>query len=903
MLRLVGLSFGQSHFAQHDKLKENSKKFPGRTIMKRMLAVLTVVLAALSWANAQRLPEVAVPENYKLTFTPDLEKATFAGDETIAIRVLKPTSEITLNAVDIDFHDVAITSSGKTQTAKVTPEKDKEMAVLAVEKPLAAGPATIHITYSGILNNEMRGLYIGKDDQGRKYAATQFESTDARRAYPSFDEPAYKATFDITAVADKGLVAISNTTVASDMPGPGDKHTVRFATSPKMSSYLAALVIGNFSYIEGSADGIPIRVYNVTGKEQTGRFALEVAEHVLSYYDKYFNIEYPYGKLDLVGIPDFSAGAMENTGCITFREVLLQFDEEHGSVGLKKVIASVIAHEMAHQWFGDLVTAKWWDDIWLNEGFATWMSSKPIEAWRPEWNFDLDDVSNTEGTLNTDSLANTRPIHQAADTPAQIQELFDGIAYGKAAAVLRMLESYLGEKTFEAGVNAYLQEHQYANATAADFWEAQAKTSKKPVDRIMPTFVTQAGAPIINVKSQCSGNATTVTLEQRRYYFDRAKFEAPNDQLWEIPLCMKSSTGAQKCELLTKREQTLSLPGCSTWVMADAGATGYYRSGYRPETVRALASDAESKLSPAERIALQADIWASVRVGREPVGDYLAFTQGLASDRNRAVLGDVFGRLNFIGQYLVTDADRESYRAWMRQYLTPILNDVGWQPKPGESDEQRTLRASLFNSLGYDARDPQVLAEARKIADQTLDNPASVDRELAGGALGVAAINGDEAFYDRLMTAVKNAKSQEEYYMYLFTLGQFDNPKLLERTLDYAISPDVRSQDTLQLIGAVFGNPAGQKQAWDFVLAHWDAVQKSGGPFASAAVVQASSAFCDANMRDQVQSFYAAHKIPAAERAYRQSIERINNCVDLKSQQEPQLASWLGQHGSAAGGQ
>jgi aminopeptidase N/puromycin-sensitive aminopeptidase len=871
--------------------------------MKRILAVLIFALATFSLAGAQRLPEVARPENYKLTFSPDLEKATFEGEETISIRVLKPTSEITLNAADIDFHEVTIASGGSTQKAKVTPEKDKEMVVLAVEKPLAPGAATIHITYAGILNSEMRGLYLGKDDQGRKYAASQFEATDARRAFPSFDEPDYKATFDITAVADKGMVAISNQKIVSDTPGPGDKHTVRFATTARMSSYLAALVVGNFEYIEGEADGIPIRVYSTPGKKEMGRFALESAEHVLSYYDKYFNIKYPYGKLDLVGLPDFSAGAMENTGCITFREILLQIDDKNGSVDLKKTIASVIAHEMAHQWFGDLVTMKWWDDIWLNEGFATWMSSKPIEAWKPEWNFNLDDVSQTGGTMNTDSLANTRPIHQAAETPAQIQELFDGIAYGKAAAVLRMLESYLGEQTFRAGVNAYIQQHQYANATADDFWEAQAKTSKKPVDQIMPTFVKQAGVPIINVKSQCSAGSTAVTLDQRRYYYDREKFQAPNDELWQVPMCLKSSAGAQKCELLTKRQETFTLPGCSTWVLANAGATGYYRVGYQPDAVRALASDTESKLSPAERIALQTDIWASVRVGREPVGDYLAFAQGLGSDRNRAVLDDVLGRLHFIDQYLVTDNDRDSYRVWLRQYLTPILKDVGWEPRPGDSDEQRTLRARVFNALGYDARDPEVLAQARKIADKALDNPASVDEELAGSAFGLVALTGDQAFYDRLMAGLKNPKSPEEYYLYFVTLTQFGDSNLLQRTLDYAISPDVRSQDALRLISDVMRNPDGEKLAWDFIRQHWANVEKAGGPFASAEVVGATSSFCDAHMRDQVVDFYAAHKIEAAERTYRQSIERINNCIDLRSQQEPQLASWLGQHGTSAGGQ
>jgi aminopeptidase N/puromycin-sensitive aminopeptidase len=690
--------------------------------------------------------------------------------------------------------------------------------------------------------------------------------------------------------------------VVSDTPGPGDKHTVKFATTAKMSSYLAALVVGNFEYVEGSVDGIPIRVYSTPGKKEMGRFALDAAEHIVGYYDKYFGMKYPYGKLDLIGLPDFSAGAMENVGCITFREVILLIDEKEGSVDLKKTIASVTSHEIAHMWFGDLVTMKWWDDVWLNEGFATWMSSKPVAKWKPEWNFDLDDVSGTGGTLNVDALDSTRPIHQAAETPAQIQELFDGIAYGKAASVLRMLESYLGEETFRAGVNSYLKQHQYANATAEDFWDAQAKTSKKPVDRIMPTWVKQAGEPIVNVKAQCSGSSTSVTLTQQRYYFDRAKFEATNNQLWQIPICMKgSATTASKCELLTTKEETFTLPGCSNWVLANAGATGYYRSGYQQDAVRALANDAETKLSPAERISLQNDIWASVRVGREPVGDYLAYAQGLQSDRNRAVLEDVLSRLNYIGQYVVNDSDRDSFRAWMRQFLAPIMKEVGWEPKPGETDEQRTLRSRVVNSLGADGRDPEALAQARKIADKVLADPSSVDYQLAGSAFPLAAINGDSEFYDKVMAGLKSPKSPEEYYLYFFTLPQFTDQKLLQRTLDYSISPDVRSQDALQLVTGVLGNPDGEQLAWDFIRQHWAEIEKAGGPFASAQVVGATSTFCDAAKRDQVTEFFAAHRIAAAERTYKQSIERINNCADLRKQQQPQLASWLGQHGNAGG--
>ena len=869
--------------------------------MKRMFAVLSFLALTISIATAQRLPEIARPDNYKLTFTPDLDNAKFAGDETISVRVLKPTSKIVLNAVDIDFQEVTILSGGAQQKATVTPEKEQEMVVLSVEKPLSDGPATIHIKYSGILNDEMRGLYLGKDDQGRKYASTQFESTDARRAFPSFDEPDYKATFDITAIADKDLTAISNQKVISDEPGPGNKHTVHFATTAKMSSYLAALVIGHFEYIEGAADGIPIRVYTTPGKKETGKFALESAEYILGYYDKYFGIKYPYGKLDLVGIPDFSAGAMENTGCITFREILLLIDEKQGSIDLKKTIASVIAHEMAHQWFGDLVTMKWWDDIWLNEGFATWMENKPVEAWKPEWNLNLDDVAGTAGTLNVDALANTRPIHQAAETPAQIQELFDGIAYGKAAAVLRMLESYLGEETFRAGVNAYLKKHQYANATASDFWDAQAKTSRKPVDQIMPTWVKQPGEPIVELTAECSGNSTNVTQTQKRYYFDRTKFEAANDQLWQIPLCLKGSDGSTKCEVLTKKEETFTLPGCSAWVLGNAGATGYYRFGYQGAAVRALSADAETKLTPAERIVLENDIWASVRVGNEPVGDYLAFAQGLQSDRSRAVLQDLFGGLDYIDKHLVSDGDQEQYQAWLRQFLAPMMKDVGWEPKPGESDEQKTLRARVVEIMGYDARDPEVLAQARKMADQALANSSSVEHDMLPAVLADAAVNGGSDFYDAVVSALKQAKAPEEYYNYFFALAQFSDPKLLQRTLDFAISSDVRSQDALQLVTDVLANPDGQTLAWGFIRQHWPELEKVGGPFASNEVIGATRRFCDAGLRDQVTDFFNAHKVAAAERTYKQSIEQINNCVQLKSRQEPQLASWLGQHGNAGG--
>ena len=411
--------------------------------MKHIAWVLVFAGILTTCAVAQRLPQVAAPENYKLSFTPDFAKDNFTGAEKIQVTVLKSSTEVVLNAAEITFQDASISSGGKTQIAKVSLDASREMATLTVEQPLQPGPASIEIHFTGILNNELHGFYLGKDDHGRKYAGTQFESTDARRAFPSFDEPAYKATFDVSVTAPKEMTVISNTKALSDT-ADGDKHTVNFATTPKMSSYLVAMIVGQFDFVEGSAEGIPIRVFSTAGKKELGAYALKAAEDILRYYNQYFTIKYPYGKLDLIALPDFSAGAMENTACITFRENALLLDDQRASVNQHRGVASVIAHEMAHQWFGDLVTMQWWDDIWLNEGFATWMSDKPLEAMKPDWNVRMDETQGTVEALNVIRCRTRGPFIRQRRLRWKFEGLFDGIAYGKAAAVLHMVEAFLG---------------------------------------------------------------------------------------------------------------------------------------------------------------------------------------------------------------------------------------------------------------------------------------------------------------------------------------------------------------------------------------------------------------------------------------------------------------------------
>ncbi len=866
--------------------------------MKRLLILSAVLLSAAAVA-AQRLPGNVIPSHYTLKLTPDLANATFAGDETIDVSLSAPTAAITLNALELTFDTASISAAGASQPAKVTLDAQQQTATLTLPKPLPKGPAQIRIRYRGVLNDKMRGFYLSRAE-GHRYAVTQFESTDARRAFPSFDEPAYKATFDITVVAPSQDMVISNGHIVSDQPGPApQEHTVRFSTTPKMSTYLVAVLVGEFECIHGAADGIPVRVCAVPGKQQLGRFALGAAEHFLTYYDHYFSTKYPYGKLDLIGVPDFSAGAMENTATITFRDVLLLTDEKQASVRQLKEISLVIAHEMSHQWFGDLVTMRWWNDIWLNEGFATWMESKAVAAWKPAWHLDLDEQVSADQAMTADSLHNTRPIRQQAETPAQIEELFDLIAYNKTAAVLRMVEAYLTPPVFEQGINRYLQAHEYANATAQDFWNALAATSSKPVDRIMMSFVDNAGVPLVTPR--CAGN-DQMQLTQSRFSYE--PLAAATNEIWTIPVCLTSGAGSPECELLQKNQQPFKVAACASFADVNAGALGYYRSGYSRQAMIALAPHIESELSPVERLAMVDNEWALVRAGSHGIDTFMDLAGNMGGERTAETMNQLGTHLRYISDYLLSDADRQPYEAWVRNLLEPAIRDLGWTAAPNDSDERRALRAAVFFTLGYSGNDPQAFAEADKLLHDYTQNPASVDPTELDAVFALAAIHGTPALYDQLLARAQTASTPDVYYRYLLALSYFRQPQLVERTLDYALSPKVRSQDAPLLVAAVLHNPApAQQVAWNFVRSHWPQLQAKSGMWGAAIVVHATGRMCSATDQTQVNQFFTAHPVPMAQRGLKQSLEEINDCVSLRSAQQPKLASFLQQKHAAAVGQ
>lgn len=868
--------------------------------MKRIRFVLVLMLLASCVAAAQRLPETAIPSHYQITFTPNFNNNTFLGEEKIDVRVLKPTNSIMLNASEIEFKDVTIMAGKQSHKAKVTLNEETEMATLTVPQAIPAGPAQIKISYVGQLNSHLAGLYLSQTKQ-RKYAVTQMEATDARRAFPSFDEPAYKATFDITAVVDKGDTAISNGRIVKDTPGPGpNKHTLQFARTAKMSTYLVALTVGDWKCIEDEEQGIPLRVCAVPGKEQMGKWALESTKAVLRYMNDYYGIKYPYGKLDQIAAPDFQAGAMENTGAIIYRETLLLADEKTASDETKRAIASVVSHEIAHQWFGNLVTMEWWNDIWLNEGFATWMASKPLNEWRPEWNIDIEEVAESNDSMNVDSVKATRPIRQKAETKGEINSLFDGIAYGKTAAVLRMLESYLGKEVFRAGVNNYLKAHANGNASAEDFWQAMAAASKKPVDEIMPTFVTQAGVPFVDVAAKCEGERTNVTLSQKRYFYDPALFQQGSTEVWQIPVCMKGisadgKSGEQSCRLMTQKQQTFTLNGCSEMVFANADGDGYYRYSYNPEMLKALGTKLDDALTAGERTSLVGNEWALVRAGVHDVSNYLALAEALKNDRTRQVVSELMNRFEFIHENLVDERSRPAFEAWLRAYLNPTMRDLGFEARKDESPEQALLRARVFRSLGNTAEDPEVIAKARELVQGYMKDPASVEPTLADSVITVAAAHGDKALYEQFRAQLKSANDPEQYYRYFYGLARFRQPELIRQTLEFALTPEVRNQD-IGIVSTVVENPYGQKIGWEFVKSHYDQLYaKTGGSIGGGVpFIGATARFCDPAMREQAKQYFEQHKGSSTpERVFRMSLESINYCIDMKQRAGAKLAQWL----------
>jgi aminopeptidase N len=659
-----------------------------------------------------------------------------------------------------------------------------------------------------------------------------------------------------------------------------------------MSTYLVAMLVGDFVCREGASDGTPIRVCSTPDKRNLTAFALEAAEQQLRFFNDYFGIPYPFGKMDIIAVPDFAAGAMENAGAITFRERLVLVDPDRSSVDVRKNVASIISHEIAHQWFGNLVTMKWWDDIWLNEGFATWMASKPIIAWRPGWRMQLGDAEDTQAALGIDALQSTRPIRTRVETPDEINEVFDAIAYQKTAAVLRMIEAFVGADLFQKAIASYLTKFSYGNATGEDFWTEVTRVTGRPVDRIMRSYVDQAGAPVLSVRTACAAGSTEITVTQRRFSTS-AEARAGTPQLWTLPVCFKTADGQARCEVVERPEHTFAAAGCGR-VFANASARGYYFTEYAPEAVRTLGTRAAS-LDPVERLSLLGDEWWMVRSATHDIGAFMDLAAAMAGDETPAVTDVLADRLAYARANIADATALERLQAWVRDRFAPPLNALGLPGAADDPDERHSRRATLLMLVGVTGNDQGLQRRARELATQYIEDPATLPPTLAPTVVRVAAVSADRALYDRYVAQLeKTANQPEEYYRFFSALSWFSDPALVKRTLEFAVSPAVRTQDTGSLLGGLLARPSSRDAAWAFTKAQWRTLTQKLGTFQGIPeIVRAVGNFCSAEAAADVRAFFAANPVPASERTLQQSIERIENCAAVDARQSQPLAAWL----------
>jgi aminopeptidase N len=857
-----------------------------------------ILVGVPAGAHADRLPRIAEPLHYDLQFTPDLPREQFTGEARIRVRVLAPTARFVVHAAELRIVAASVRTAGNAQVARAVVDSAAQTVTLHVPTRVAVGEAELRLAYTGTLNRELRGFYISEAN-GRKYAVTQLEATDARRMFPAFDEPRYKATFAISAVIDERDTAISNGPVTATTGPSAGKKTVRFATTARMSSYLVALAVGDFACTGRVVGDTPLRVCSTPAMQPLSAFALDAAAAMLTWFNDYFVIDYPFQKLDLVAIPDFAAGAMENTGAIFFREALLLVAAD-AALTTQKRAAMVIAHELAHQWFGNLVTMTWWDDLWLNEGFATWMETKAVAAWKPEWNVEVDELQATQRAMAIDALASTRSVRTAAETPEQIGELFDPIAYEKGAAVLRMVESYVGDQSFRAAVNAYVHEYQYDNATAADFWQLTTRVTDRPVDRIMRSFVEQPGVPLITVETACRQGDTRVSLTQERFV---ASGEAVEPLLWTVPICLQTRGDgpADRCELLTGQMAELTLPGCARAVMGNKSADGYYRTRHSSDALERLAI-ANAELAPAERLMLIADQWALLRAHRADVSMFLDLASSLALDVHAPqVVETLASRLQFVHEYVTTSNSRAGFEAWIRQQFGPALA-ASSRVDPLDTLGQRQL-AVLMLLVGGAGADDDVREDARHRIQQylggTASPPQATSTEVLDALVRLAALTGDAALYDAYRQRAERAPAPEERYRFLYALAAFPDPALLRRTIDYALSDAVRTQDRAALLAAVLDNPEGRAVAWPVLQQRWEQVQDMGGFGGVVRIIDALGAFCDADAAEQIERFFVERPLPSAKRTLEQTLEDIHRCTRLRTEEAGALAAWVDRHAAA----
>jgi len=817
-----------------------------------------------STVDKYRLPTHVVPSAYRLRLDPDLAAATFSGTVEIDVELSEPTSTIVLNAIDLDLDSAEVRGAhGTLVSGLVDLDAELERATIQLESELDAGAYVVAIAFRGILNDQLRGFYRSTftDEHGASHtiATTQFESTDARRAFPCFDEPAFKATYAITLVVPAGLSAYSNSSIDFETPLNDGRREVRFAPTMKMSTYLVAFIVGPFENTRTvDVDGVPLAVVYPPGKGHLTDFALEIGAFSLRFFSEYFDIPYPGDKVDLVAVPDFAAGAMENLGCITFRETALLVDPETASQLEIQRVAQVVAHELAHMWFGDLVTMQWWEGIWLNEAFATFMEELCCDAFRPAWKRWVQFGIARDMAMGIDALHSTRPIEYEVVSPDDAEGMFDLLTYEKGCAVLRMLELYLGSAVFRDGIRHYLKDHAYANTVTSDLWNALEAVSGEPVAQTMDTWILQGGHPVVTVEDGM--------ISQAPFSFTPKPAASAIGTSWLVPVRSRPlASGEIAHQLLGTEPQALR---AAAPAVANAGGSGVYRTSYGPRELATIAGSLEL-LDELERAVLVNDTWALVLAGRREVSDLLTLARGLGDEVEVATWATLVMALSYVHR-AASHEDTHAVAATVRELLGPKLEHLGWAQRPGEDERAPTLRGLLIQSLGTFGEDGAVRAEAIARYDSGV-----VDGDLANAVLAtIGAVNrpGD---FDETLERFRNAKDPQSENRYRRALAQFADKGLALRCFEMCFS-EFRLQDVpLQVISLV-ANPVGGPSVWEQLAGRWDEVTKLMPSKSTHYLVNSVTTFIsDRTFAERVAAFHLEHPVESGQRQVEQSVERM----------------------------
>lgn len=834
--------------------------------------------------NPYRLPRSVVPHRYELTLEPDLVAATFSGTASIHVELRETVSEILLNAHQLEIKRAELRNSNEKLSGQVELLEEDQRARITLDRSANEGEWDLDLEFTGILNDQLVGFYRSTftdvDGVEQAIATTQFEATDARRAFPCWDEPDFKAVFSITLVVPADLLAVSNAPEV-ERHDAGDAHVrVRFADTMKMSTYLVAFVVGPFEATDPvDVEGVPVRIITPRGKLGMSGFALECAAFVFRYLRDYYGIPYPGLKVDHVAIPDFAFGAMENLGCITYRETALLLDTTTASQSELLRVLDVIGHEMAHMWFGDLVTMEWWDGIWLNEAFASFMEYKATDAMRPKWKRWLAFAAGERPwAFGVDALQSTRPVEFEVRSPDEANEMFDALTYGKGSSLLRMIEQFIGEEAFRQGVGAYLRDHAYANTVTSDLWAGLNGASGQPVGEIMDTWILQHGFPQLEVDRVPGG----VKVRQRRFL----TIPDESDQtLWQIPLQLRGvAEGSQFHEkrLVTEPETMIDFSDAKR-VIANAGGHGFYRVKYDDGLFSALVDELGS-LEDLERYVLIDDTWAFVESGQLSASDFLRLASAYQDETEQAVWSAVLGGVAAVGHHLVGDEHRPAYANWVGELVGPAFGRLGWEPRKEESDLTRRLRGQLIGALGRLADDPDVIARCRKLVELIIENPRAIDPEIVRASLFVTADHGGQTEYTRFFDLYKTTQAPHEQQRWLAALAAFDDADLVVDTVAASLDGRIRTQDSAWVIGATFGNRKNGLLAWQQVRRQWDAFVKLP-TMTQRRMIEGLPALSKPEAAAEIEAFFSETILPHAAKSIAQNLERLRANVLLRDRE------------------